>query len=119
MADMAETSEALELKSAEGVGRFGAADHSPLITREVFKLPHPQEGEPSLHVVEVGGTQFALVNLRAVSDAEVSELAGAELDSAASRVRQAHAMAELQALESVLRRSTEVTVNDTLLDAIQ
>ena len=115
LAEIAQASEDLELATAESVTRSGGGGHNFLLVREVFSLPPLTEGEDAIHLVEVGSSLFAIVNLKSIDEPAMDEVEEAQRTQAESRLRQSYLVAELEALEAALRNRIEVTINESLL----
>ena len=115
LADIAEADESLELASAESVTRSGGGGHNFLLVREVFSLPPNAEEETSTHLVEVGSSLFAIVNLIGVEQPAAEDMDEAQLAQTESILLRSYQVAELEALEAALRKRIDIKVNESLL----
>ncbi len=99
---------------AAGVGRDGLSVDRMLV-ESVFKMARPAAGVVTPGLSELAGNRFALVELRAVHDGELSALDEAGRQAARDQLRQGLSMLEVDAFRKALRARIPVTVNEDKL----
>ncbi|MGD9583613.1 MAG: SurA N-terminal domain-containing protein [Lysobacterales bacterium] len=99
---------------AASVGRDGLSLDRKLV-ESVFKMARPAAGAVTPGLAELAGNRFALVELSAVHDGELSVLDEEGRKSAREQLRQGLSMLEVDAFRKALRARIPVTVNEDRL----
>ena len=86
------------------------AQDDPAIVSKGFELPRPDKNAPSAAGVELGGGDYALVQVSAVRDGDASSLSKDARASLRKNLEHFHGQAEVQALVDSLRKSAEIDI---------
>ena len=99
----------LEVKTADAVGRTGVTVNAAVL-QQVFKLPHPAEGKPTLGIADMTADRYALVSLTAVQDGDPAKTEAEARTAMLEQLSQGLGGAEANAFVQALRKTTPIEV---------
>jgi peptidyl-prolyl cis-trans isomerase D len=108
MKDMADA-DGLSYKQADMVGR-DAPGHDPELVRSVFRLPRPSSDEPAEKAFALANGDYAVVQLKAVTDADPTTMSEAQRTQLKRGFENMQRNQALATLVDDLRRLAEVEV---------
>jgi len=102
------------VENQAGVGREAASVDTRLVAA-VFQMPRPQEGKPSLKLVDLGYDTYALVQLTRVTDGSTTGLDAKTREAARNTLEQGIAAETSTDFVAALRKATKVRVSENRL----
>jgi peptidyl-prolyl cis-trans isomerase D len=103
------TEHKLEVKTADAVGRTAATVNAAVL-QQVFQLPHPAEGKPTLGLADLSADRYALMALSAVQDGDPAKTEAEARTAMLEQLSQALGGAEANAFVQALRKNTPIEV---------
>ena len=113
LADLAAEQEEVELRDPGLVARVGV--ESPLLLREAFRLPRPEEGEASLGVASIGRDRYAVLEITEVMDGDPSDVDDETREQLRAQLRQQAASETINAFVRDLRARADVEIREERL----
>ncbi|GAA0720146.1 SurA N-terminal domain-containing protein [Dokdonella soli] len=114
--DQLATAQKLKVENQKGIGRDAANVDSALV-KAVFAMPRPQQGKPGNQLVDLGGDNYALVQLDGVVDGDPSTLDAKTKQAARTTLTQGAGTAVTQEFIAALRKGTKIKISaDKLQD---
>lgn len=114
--DQLAAAQKLKVEEQKGLGRDAATIDSALV-QAAFSMPHPVAGKPVNRVVDLGGDNYALLQVDNVVDGDPSKLDAKTREAARTTLVQAAGMAATREFIAALRKDTRIQVSaDKLQD---
>jgi peptidyl-prolyl cis-trans isomerase D len=108
------TAQNLKVEEQKGVGRDAAVPDSALV-KAVFAMPRPADGKPRRKLVELGGDNYALVQLDGVVDGDPSKLDAKTREATRNTLTEGTGFATVREFVAALRKNTKITVSESRL----
>jgi peptidyl-prolyl cis-trans isomerase D len=112
--DTLAASDNLKVEEQKGIGRDAATLDSRLVSA-VFSMPRPEQDKPSYRLVDLGGDNYALVQLTAVTDGDPSKLDAKTREAARNTLQQQASMSAAREFVEALRKATKVSISESKL----
>ncbi len=106
--DALASEQSLELMKAEAVGRQ-ALDTDPRVVADAFKIA-PLEGKPAYGSALLGAAEYAVIELEAVIDADLSQISGTDRETVRNQLAQGIGANEVRAYLNTLKESTPIII---------